>query len=770
MSILMMRTNSTQARRHCRSGLILSLVFFGLNVLCGFTMLAENPPASTTAGFSFGYNIQAYALEGKTEISTNLLLPLLAKYTGTNVELGAVMKGAWDLQMEYARRGYSVMNIVIAPKRIAGGIATLDIFPGPVAQVLVSGNRYLVSSSGLVAILPPTANDLAREEIEPSVKTNAASARTAASGVVQKFTVKNYLVSGNSVLPPATIGKVLEQSDGAFGTNVSLDGIRSAATALQGAYQSHGYVTVAVRLPQQRLTNGVVKMQVTEGRLAAIEVKGNHYFSSNNVMHALPSLHTNMILNSLLFQAELNQANANQDRQIYPRVGPGPDPGASDLTLTVKDRPPLHAKVELNNQSSPGTPDLRVNSSVVYDNLWQHEHSLGLQYSFSPELYKSGSQWEDYDRPLVANYSGFYRLPLGRPESFDEDFAANPGSFGYNEATRKFNLPPASGQADLTFFASRSTIDTGVNIGSSSTIYDVPDVESIVENTAQQDLTVNEDLGARLTIPLAARDDFHSDVSGGLDFKIYQITSYKTNNFISDQITVDAAGNPNPPIISTVSSLVPITPLQLQYLPLNVHYDASLRDPQGMNTFTLGLGGNFWHSGSLSNLQAISGSAKSSGRWVVMNPGYSRTLELVTNWVSLFRADGQWASEPLISNEQFGAGGVNSVRGYQEGQVFGDTGWHVSLEQQTPPRVVAFIRGNVPLTVRGSVYMDYADTYLLNPQGRPASTALWGAGFGGVASLGSHWEARFLFSLPLLGTATTEAYAPFFNFSLMAQF
>jgi len=68
------------------------------------------------------------------------------------------------------------------------------------------------------------------------------------------------------------------------------------------------------------------------------------------------------------------------------------------------------------------------------------------------------------------------------------------------------------------------------------------------------------------------------------------------------------------------------------------------------------------------------------------------------------------------------------------------------------------------------VYMDYADTYLLNPQGRPASTALWGAGFGGVASLGSHWEARFLFSLPLLGTATTEAYAPFFNFSLMAQF
>jgi len=746
----------------------LSLLLFGL-LFSGIAVLAENPPAAPANGFSAGFNIHAYAVEGKTEISTNLLLPLLAKYTGTNVSLGAVMQGALDLQLEYARQGYPGMNIVIAPKRIVGGIATLDVFPGPVAQVLVSGNRYLVSSNGLVAVLPPSAAALAREVTKPNLKTNETPARATVPVVAQKFTVNNYLVAGNTVLPPATLGKVLKQTDGAFGTNVSLEGIRSAATALQGAYQSRGYVTVAVRLPQQRLTNGVVKMQVTEGRLAEIEVKGNHYFSSNNVMRALPSLHTNLILNSLIFQAELNQANANQDRQIYPRVGPGPDPGTSELTLTVKDRLPLHAKVELNNQSSPGTPDLRVNTSIVYDNLWQQEHSLGVQYSFSPELYKNGMQWEAYDQPLVANYSGFYRLPLGGPESVDEVVTANPGSFGYNEATRKFDLPPASGQPDLTFFASRSTIDTGVENISSATLFDSPGVESIVNNKVQQDLTVNEDLGARLTVPLLARDDFHSDISGGLDFKIYQITSYGTNNFVYDQITVDAAGNPNPPIISTVSSPT-VTALRLHYLPLNVHYEASLHDSLGLNTFSLGLGGNVWHSGSVGNLQAISGSVKSSGHWFVLNPGYSRTLEFFTNWVTLFRADGQWASEPLISNEQFGAGGVNSVRGYQEGQVFGDTGWHVSLEQQTPPQLVAYLRGNVPLTVRGSVYMDYADTYLLDPQTRPASTALWGTGVGGVASMGSHWEARFLFSLPLLGTATTEAYAPFFNFSLMAQF
>ena len=92
------------------------------------------------------------------------------------------------------------------------------------------------------------------------------------------------------------------------------------------------------------------------------------------------------------------------------------------------------------------------------------------------------------------------------------------------------------------------------------------------------------------------------------------------------------------------------------------------------------------------------------------------------------------------------------------------------FEGQTISLVVGFAPGNVPLTIRGSVYMDYSEVYLQDPQGRPDSTGLWGTGIGFVASYGSHWEARFLFSEPLLKTATTSAYSPFFNFSLTGQF
>ena len=156
---------------------------------------------------------------------------------------------------------------------------------------------------------------------------------------------------------------------------------------------------------------------------------------------------------------------------------------------------------------------------------------------------------------------------------------------------------------------------------------------------------------------------------------------------------------------------------------------------------------------------------------MIINPSFSREFTLYTNWTTTVRADGQWASEPLISSEQFGAGGVNSVRGYHEGEVFGDDGWHVSLEQQMPPVFVGLIRDNTPLTVRGSVYMDYARIYLLEPRGRSVQHFALGHGFRlgclGRFPLAGAFSVFLAFDERRL---TTPAYQPYFNFCLTAQF
>jgi len=780
------------------------------------------------------FRVTTYVVQGNTLLSTNILVPLLSRHTGANVSLDEIVKAATELHEAYRKQGFPMMSVAIPRNQITNGVVTLNVFETALPQIVVSGVRFVSFTNGLemgsnplaVAPVPPpkplATNAPGFWRSTPATPAEIAAARAAllekaafteaaekdtrihvvSTNAGPHFTVEKYLITGNSALTPAGVAEALTNIDGAFGTNVSVEGVKTVVEQLQQAYKERGYVTVAVDLPQQKLTNATVKVQVLEGRLAAITVTGNRYFSSNNVMRALPSLHRGMLLNGPVFQAELNRANADQDRQIYPLILPGPVLGTSALQLKVDDRLPLHGKLELNDQSSPGTPDLRVNGSVVANNLWQQENSLGIQYGFSPEQYKQGNQWPFYDTPALANYGAFYRLPLGNEQPIENIIANNPGNFGYDEATHKFNLPPPSGRPDLTFFASRATIDAGLMTTLSEMVTTNGANPSISRQDVEDSQTVNQDIGARLNLPLPTSGDFQSSFSGGLDFKTYYIGSYKTNIFSITQTNFDTHGQPIlPPVLSVDNSAVPATVGRVEYLPLTLHYDASWRDSFGTASFGLGLTFNPWFSSSTSitpaptasvttnngvvttnyivnatylrgakSIQNITGSTESSGYWVVLNPSFTRNFVFYKDWTTIVRADGQWASEPLISSEQFGIGGVNSVRGYHEGEVFGDTGWHVSLEQQTPPLVVGTIHGNTPLTASGSVYMDYARVYLLDPQTRPASTALWGTGFGITASAGPDWQARFLFSWPLISTSTTPAFQPYFNFALTAQF
>jgi len=733
--------------------LLTGIMVTGTNFSAAEAVVAQEVSTPDTNGFPH-FDVRAYFVEGDKSLATNLPTAIFSKYTGTNLAMAEIVRAAAELQLECRSRGYPTVCVAIAAHRITNGLVPLSVFRAPVSQILVSGKRY---------------------SVDPSVSSPALAGRNATTAASTnagpRFHVRAYAVAGDTLLSERTLTDLFKKYTG---TNIGVSDIIKAASDLQMEYRDRGFPTVSVTVPQQQITNDLVHIQVFEGKLSDITVTGNRFFSSNNIRRALPSLQTNMILHGPVFQAELDQANANQDRQIYPKIEPGPEPNTTSLDLKVKDRLPLHAKFDFNNQSSPGTPEMRLNSSAVYNNLWQLEQSVGVQYSFSPERFKSGNDWEFYDRPLVANYSGFYRLPLGNPDAMADVAATGAGTFGYDEATRKFQLPPSSGLAELNFYGSRSAIDTSVMTTSSTNLYST-NGNSLDRRIVQQDLTINEDIGTRFNLPVPPTANFRSSLSGGLDYKGYTLTSYKTNIFTTTSLIIDDNhGHPVTNIsIAHIYSPVPsngVTRTHLDYVPLALRYDASFNDRLGVTSFGLGMSASAWYSGSSSNLQTITGSPRSSGRWILFNPTLSRDFLIHTNWTLTLRADGQWASEPLISNEQFGAGGVASVRGYREGDVFGDTGWHVGLEQKTPGHFVGMVAGNQPLTIRGSVFMDYAESYLLDPQGRNSRVPLWGAGFGIVAAVGVHWETRLIFGWPLESTPSTPSGQPRFNFSLTAQY
>lgn len=624
--------------------------------------------------------------------------------------------------------------------------------------------------AGLAALLLSLTGWAAEPTPSPAAPTNAAAPPSGASSTnapaKPTFNVIRYEVAGNTLLRPEELAGVLTNFTGPA---VTVEQVVLAQKTLNLAYRRQGYVTVSTTLPPQKITNGVVQLQVTEGRLVEINVSGNRYFSSNNVMAALPSLRTNQFIQLQWFNPELDRANLNSDRQIYPEIVPGPEPGTSALMLKVKDHLPLHGRFELNNQSTPGTPDLRMNASAQFNNLWQREHSVGLQYGFAPEVMKGQNPLPTrfFDHPLIANYSTYYRLPIGAPDSFRARAEANPGAFGYDEATKQFRLPPATGNPELSFFASRSTTDTGTKFGPTNNITRTAFL-TIDSFDSGQDLSKNESFGWRLSLPLPEMHGLKSVLTAGLDYKWYHASSFNTNNFPYSITVFDAFGVPSQ-TTTLVSAPQPDRLSSVTYLPASLRWDLSAPDKWGQNNFFVGAAANVPVFSTSSDFKTVAGSAQAMNDYRIATLGWSREQRLPAGYSLLLRADGQWASVPLISSEQFGIAGSSAVRGYQDGEQFGDGGWKVSLEPRTPFYELGMVDGTLPMRVRWSAFMDYGATYYVDGA-RGGPRHLWGTGLGFQGGIGQLFDARAVLGWALDGTKTSPAGSLRATFSLGLQF
>lgn len=123
------------------------------------------------------------------------------------------------------------------------------------------------------------------------------------------------------------------------------------------------------------------------------------------------------------------------------------------------------------------------------------------------------------------------------------------------------------------------------------------------------------------------------------------------------------------------------------------------------------------------------------------------------------RVDGQLTEDPLISNEQFSLGGVDSVRGYLTSQVLTDYGFTGSLEYRLtpnlnayltdldwlgPPQAIAFVDGGM-----GAIYEPLPGT--------AASVRLASAGLGFVSSARRGLDTAVFLAWPMIDNQEIEA-------------
>lgn len=170
-----------------------------------------------------------------------------------------------------------------------------------------------------------------------------------------------------------------------LGPGRSRDDVEQARAALEKAYRDGGFQTVAVQIPAQQVVDGVIVLEVVEGTVARLRVKGARYSSPNRIKAMAPSLAEGKVVNFNEVPGEIVTLNQLPDRRVTPTLRAGEAPGTVDVDLTVVETSPLHASVELNNRRSANTTALRVNGSVTDHNFMQRGDSLGLSFQVAPE-------------------------------------------------------------------------------------------------------------------------------------------------------------------------------------------------------------------------------------------------------------------------------------------------------------------------------------------------------------------------------------------------
>ena len=203
---------------------------------------------------------------------------------------------------------------------------------------------------------------------------------------------------------------------------------------------------------------------------------------------------------------------------------------------------------------------------------------------------------------------------------------------------------------------------------------DVPGTTSVLNNS--------DIVGLRWVMALPSAADYGHSANFGLDHKDVKAVQGVLNN-------------------SLVSTLQPA----ITYVPLVAAYNGVLTHESGTTsvdgTLTIGMRNLFGNNDSAFNAKR----AGASAQFATLRAGLTETGTL-QRWTLTGRIEGQLASGLLIANEQYAAGGVDTVRGYLESERTGDQALRLSLEARSPALQIQ--TATMPWRLNGLVFFDGA--------------------------------------------------------------
>lgn len=221
---------------------------------------------------------------------------------------------------------------------------------------------------------------------------------------LQCISVDTIEVAGVTLLSAQTIEDLTRKFSGRC---LTLGDINSLLKHITNAYIDRGFVTSRAYLPEQEVSQGLLKIQVIEGKIEDIRLNDGKGMKQNELRTAFIGLKGGP-LNLRDLEQGLDQLNRLQSSDATMKLVPGSEPGMSVVAISNDPTKRWRASVGWDDSGQKSTGKNQYMLQFDKDNFIGLSDMLSVSYSATP------LPWEDDDHPKNSqSLSAYWSLPIG---------------------------------------------------------------------------------------------------------------------------------------------------------------------------------------------------------------------------------------------------------------------------------------------------------------------------------------------------------------------
>lgn len=199
-----------------------------------------------------------------------------------------------------------------------------------------------------------------------------------------KILVNRIILEGNTAFNDEELASITQPY---IARELSAEDLRQLRHELTMYYIDHGYINSGAVLPEQRIIDGELKINIIEGRLTSIQWEGLEHLSESYLNGRIEKHSENEPLNIKTLQNDLQLIQQNPIIQrINAELTPGIRPGEAMLRARVAEANPWYLTLGTNNQGVPSVGAER------FETWGGHRNVLGFGDAFDGHFNISGGQ------------------------------------------------------------------------------------------------------------------------------------------------------------------------------------------------------------------------------------------------------------------------------------------------------------------------------------------------------------------------------------------